>query len=156
ILSAIRALSRMMMPKPVRPPPVIAPSSVCVKPYCSAHWPRMPARIENPTPDAMIAMNPAQSRRYALGAATSADFITAPGTRDGIWGKLRPIHGIRRGRFFIPDDRRRRKGRALNAEHRYAPAPACCHARLVSELQLAGDDVPLDVVGSRIDQAPNA
>ncbi len=64
------------MPKPVRPPPVIAPSSVWVKPYCSAHCPRMPARIENPTPEAMMAMNPAQSRRFEFGTATSADFMT--------------------------------------------------------------------------------
>ena len=35
-----------------RPPPVMAPSSVWVKPYCSAHWPRMPPRIEKPTPEA--------------------------------------------------------------------------------------------------------
>ena len=54
------------MPKPVRPPPVMAPSSVWVKPYCSAHWPRMPARIEKPTPAAAIAMKPAQRSRWAL------------------------------------------------------------------------------------------
>src|SRR3954447_14207965 len=73
----------MMMPKPVRPPPVIWPSSVWVKPYCSAHCPRMPARIENPTPEARMAMNPAQSRRYALGAARSADFMKDLLTREG-------------------------------------------------------------------------
>src|SRR4051794_2334420 len=74
----------MMMPKPVRPPPVIAPSSVWVKPYCSAHCPRMPARIENPTPEAMMAMNPAQSRRYALGAAVSAELMEDLLTREGV------------------------------------------------------------------------
>ena len=60
-----------MIPKPVSPPPVIAPSSVCVKPYCSAHWPRMPPRIANPTPAARIAMKPAQSSRWALNGVPS-------------------------------------------------------------------------------------
>ncbi len=65
----------MMMPKPVRPPPVMAPSSVCVKPYWLDHWPRMPARIENPTPEAMMAMNPAQSSRCEFVVAESADVM---------------------------------------------------------------------------------
>src|SRR4051812_35101644 len=73
----------MMMPNPVNPPPVIAPSSVWVKPYCSPHWPRMPARIENPTPEARMAMNPAQSKRYAFGAARSPDFMEGLVTREG-------------------------------------------------------------------------
>ena len=78
------------MPKPVRPPPVMPPSSVWVKPYCSAHWPRMPARIENPTPEARMAMKPAQSRRLAFGSAclatggiSSRDIVGTPGLAVG-------------------------------------------------------------------------
>jgi len=73
IRSAIRLDSRMMMPKPVRPPPVMAPSSVWVKPYCSAHWPRIPPRIANPTPAARIAMKPAHKSREALGTTPAGD-----------------------------------------------------------------------------------
>src|SRR5688572_13041307 len=61
----------MMIPKPVRPPPVIWPRSLCVKPNWAPQSPRMPPRMENPTPAARMAMKPAQSSRLAFGAMAS-------------------------------------------------------------------------------------
>src|SRR5262245_18156009 len=57
----------MMTPKPNRPPPVMPPSSVWVKPYSLPQRPRMPARTEKPTPEAKMAKKPAQSSRLAFG-----------------------------------------------------------------------------------------
>src|SRR6266542_1704225 len=58
----------MMMPKPVKPPPVIFPRSLCVNPNCVPQSPRIPPRMENPTPAAKMAMKPAHKSRYAWGA----------------------------------------------------------------------------------------
>src|SRR5881394_1753269 len=58
----------MMMPNPVRPPPVMFPRSLCVNPNCVPQSPRIPPRIENPTPAAKMAMKPAHKSRYAWGA----------------------------------------------------------------------------------------
>src|SRR5262245_53923950 len=56
------------MPKPSRPPPVIPPSSVWVKPYSAPQMVRTPARTEKPTPDAKMAKKPAHKSRCAFEA----------------------------------------------------------------------------------------
>src|SRR6185369_14072207 len=59
---------RMMMPNPVKPPPVMFPRSLWVNPNCVPQSPRIPPRMENPTPAAKMAMKPAHKSRYAWGA----------------------------------------------------------------------------------------
>src|SRR5688572_26813436 len=53
----------MASAKPHKPLPVIAPSSVCVKPKARAQSSRMPLRIEKPTPEAVSVMKLARNRR---------------------------------------------------------------------------------------------
>src|SRR5688572_33262055 len=61
----------MIMPNPVRPPPVICPRSLWVNPNWAPQSPRIPPRIENPTPAARIAIKPAHNSRFAFGAMAS-------------------------------------------------------------------------------------
>src|SRR5277367_1712211 len=61
----------MIMPKPVRPPPVMPPRSLWVKPNCVPQSLKMPPRTEKPTPAARMAMKPAKSRRFAFDAIPS-------------------------------------------------------------------------------------
>src|SRR5688572_15683594 len=61
----------MIMPNPVRPPPVICPRSLWVNPNWAPQSPRIPPRIENPTPAARMAIKPAHNSRLALGAIAS-------------------------------------------------------------------------------------
>src|SRR5215471_19272129 len=58
----------MMIPKqnPVRPAPVMAPSSLAVKPNSEPQFARIPPRTPNPTPVARIATKPAHSSRAAF------------------------------------------------------------------------------------------
>src|SRR5438128_2478680 len=43
----------MVTPKPTKPPPVISPNSLCVKPNCSPQSPMISPRTENPMPAAI-------------------------------------------------------------------------------------------------------
>src|SRR2546430_2731548 len=58
----------MMIPNPVKPPPVMFPRSLCVKPNWVPQSPRIPPRMENPPQPARLPMKPPNKSQYALGA----------------------------------------------------------------------------------------
>src|SRR5262245_30381405 len=60
----------MMIPKqkPVKPMPLMLPTSVSVKPNSDRQLSRKPPRMAKPTPAARIAIKPPQRRRLALEA----------------------------------------------------------------------------------------
>src|SRR5258708_1231815 len=112
----------MMMPKPVSPPPVMAPNSLCVKPNCLPQSPRMPPRMANPTPAARMAMKPAKSRRFALGAVAFCPFPFAIRLFRSV--RLRLTAEVRQFNDFPPAH-----GRFMRANPRAGPVDRLIHVR---------------------------
>src|SRR5437667_409835 len=94
----------MVRPKPTRPPPVMPPSSVCVKPNCLLQSPRTPARTEKPMPAAISVRKLAQKRIMCV-----VETMSRPGTPAAPYDRRRRRKGMSaRITLTLPDEVLRR------------------------------------------------
>src|SRR5690348_14487994 len=72
------------MPNPTSPPPVMVPSSLCVKPNCCPQSLRIAPRTENPIPAAISVKKLAQNRIFSFVPGESGEFaLTSGSVEDG-------------------------------------------------------------------------